>query len=175
MVHGLDSRWGLGAAGSVAEWWLHFSEVVCFRGNRGLALPKEIQSAFVNAQGSSPEERRLHLQNSSWIQVCVTSWSCVPFSKAWKCVLLGSYLTFLKSKGMGRLDPCITPFPSPFPAFSTKRNIKKHFNVNAIGKVFCGISYLITLNNHFHSAPCPFSQTIPKGAQSPSMVTSPTV
>lgn len=50
-------------------------------------------------------------------------------SKPWKCVLFGSYLTFLKSKGMGRLDPLITPFPSPFSAFSPKRkgNSKKHF------------------------------------------------
>lgn len=38
----------------------------------------------------------------------------VPSSKPWKHRLLGSCLTFLKSKGTGRLDPLITPFPSPF-------------------------------------------------------------
>lgn len=36
----------------------------------------------------------------------------VPSSKPWKLLLFGSCLTFLKSKGMGRLNPLITRFPS---------------------------------------------------------------
>lgn len=38
----------------------------------------------------------------------------VPSSKPQKLLLFWSCLTFLKSEGMGRLDPLITPFTSPF-------------------------------------------------------------
>lgn len=55
----------------------------------------------------------------------------VPFSKPW-CVLFGSHLTFLKSKGTGKLDLLITPFPSRFQlhpyAHFTSEHIKQRAN-----------------------------------------------
>lgn len=42
--------------------------------------------------------------------MCHLSELYVPSSEPWKCLLFRSCLAYLKPKGMGRLDPLITPF-----------------------------------------------------------------
>lgn len=70
--------------------------------------------ASLNAAGSSGEKEAPLAEQFLDPSMCHLAELYVPSSKPWKYRLFGSCLTFLKSNGTGRLDPLITPFPSPF-------------------------------------------------------------